>query len=323
VWVRDPEAVGQSASRRQRPWSQKESYKWQRTVETVALHQQPGQEVIVIGDRESDVYGLLARERPAGVELLVRAAQDRKLASGEERLQATLAAAPVAGLLEVEVGRAREREPRRARCEVRFREVSLRPPRHADRGVPKQPVRVWAVLVTEPAPPAGVQPLCWLLLATWPIEDLAGAIRCARYYALRWRVERYHYILKSGCRIEEAQLRTQERLARLQAVQVAVAWRILWLTYRARTAPEESCEPVFTSGEWRVALGQQRGELPPPETPAPTMREMLRTVAKLGGWWGRRGDGEPGVKVIWRGLTRLASMVDGFRLGASMLPSQA
>jgi hypothetical protein len=318
TWVRDLEEVGKTASRRQRPWQEKESYKWQRTVEAVVPHQEPAQRFIVIGDRESDVYGLLASPRPPGVELLVRSAQNRKLQQ-EGFLHDVLRKGPAAGMLLVEVGRAQERAPRRARCEVRFREVTLVPPRHADAGVPRVAVRAWAVLIDEPHPPQGETPLHWVLIATWPLESLEEAIRCVGYYSRRWLVERYHYVLKSGCKIEASQLRTRERLERLEAVSVIVAWRLLSLTYQARLHPEQPCTLVLSRPEWQVLYAYHHHRLLGAGEPVPTLGEALVWVAKLGGYWGRTRDAPPGVKVLWRGLTRLREMVQGFTLAVSLL----
>lgn len=318
-WVRDPAQSGKSEARRERAWPEKESYKWQRTVETGAEHRRAGQTKIYIGDAEADIYGLLASPRAQGEELLVRAAQNRRVQGEAKLLWQAVQAAPVAGLVWVQVSRGGGQDPRAACCEVRFRQVTLEPPQHAAPGVRQEPVPVWAVLVAEPHPPEGEKAAHWLLLATWPILDLAGALTCARYYGLRWRVERYHYLLKSGCRLEQAQLQTQAGLARLQAVCVVVAWRLLWMTYLARTTPTASCEQAFTRLEWRVALGQARGRLPEESEAAPSLAEMVAIVAKLGGWWGRKGDRPPGVKVLWRGLTQLQAMVKGFQLAASAL----
>jgi hypothetical protein len=322
-WVRDPEEVGKTGARRARPWQEKESYKWQRTVEAVVSHQGPGQRVIIIGDRESDVYGLLASPRPAGVELLVRSAQNRKLSRGEGMLHDALRKGAAAGTMLVEVGRVKERPARTATCEVRFREVTLAPPRHGDAGVPKAPVRVWAVLIDEPNPPAGEKPLHWVLLAGWPIESLEQAVQCARWYSRRWLVERYHFVLKSGCRIEESQLRTRERLDRLQAVYAIVAWRLLALTYQARLHPDQPCTLVLSAQDWQVLYAHHHHRLPTPGQSPPRLGEALVWVAKLGGYWGRKGDPPPGVKVLWRGLTRLYGMVEGFALAASLLSPQA
>jgi hypothetical protein len=321
-WVRDPAQVGKTGLRRTRLWSEKESYKWQRTVEAVAPHQQSGQQLIIIGDRESDVYGLLASPRPAGVELLVRSAQNRKLSEAEGMLHDVVGKGAVGGTMLVEVGRAQERPARQARCEVRYRAVTLASPRHGNAGAPTHAARVWAVLIDEPNPPTGEKPLHWVLLASWPIESLEQAVQCARWYSRRWLVERYHFVLKSGCRIEQSQLRERMRLERLEAVYAIVAWRLLALTYQARLRPNDCCEPVLSRLEWQVLYAHHHHRLPAQGEPSPTLGEALIWVAKLGGYWGRKADAPPGVKVVWRGLMRLYGMVEGFALATALLSPQ-
>jgi hypothetical protein len=125
TWARAEQPHPPSA---ERPWAQRESYKWQRTVEAVVERAVEGIAYIIIGDRESDVYGLLANPRPAGIELLVRSAQNRRVEAPEMRLHEAAMSGPAAGTMVVEVGRGAKRAPRKARCEVRFRQLTLRAP---------------------------------------------------------------------------------------------------------------------------------------------------------------------------------------------------
>lgn len=153
------------------------------------------------------------------------------------------------------------------------------------------------------------------------MEDLEGAVQVAKFYSLRWLVERYHFVLKSGCRLEEAELREQVRLERLQAVYTIVAWRLLSITYQARCQPESSCEPTFTRLEWQLLYAFHHRHPYPEGQQPPTIKEAVRWLGKLGGFWGRKGDGPPGVKVLWRGLIRLYSLVEGYHL-SSVLAAQ-
>jgi len=317
AWARaeQPAPVG----RDERSWPDRESYKWQRTVEVVAARAVEGSEYIIIGDRESDVYGLLAAPRPAGIKLLVRSAQDRRVEGDEGRLHGAAMSGPAAGMMVVEVGRGSQRTPRKARCEVRLRPVTLRPPPHPAPGVAATPVDVWVVAVVERHPPRGEAPLEWILLVTWPVTTLEQAMQCVRLYSRRWLVERYHFVLKSGCRLEAKQLRERIRLERVQAVYAIVAWRLLAITYQARINPKGSCEPSFSGTEWQVLYAYHHKQAYPAGEAPPTMEQAVQWVAKLGGFWGRRGDGPPGVKVLWQGLTKLHALVEGFTLSQTLL----
>jgi hypothetical protein len=316
TWARD-EPPGQGGP--QRPWAERESYKWQRTVEAVAEGAVDGTQYIIIGDRESDVYGLLASPRPVGIELLVRSAQDRRVQGHAMRLHEAALQGPAAGTMVVEVGRGSQRTPRKAKCEVRYRQLTLRPPTLAVPGVSTEPVEIWVVAIVERHPPRAEAPLCWILIATWPVTSLGEAVRCARLYSRRWLVERYHFVLKSGCSLEHKQLRERIRLERVQAVYAIVAWRLLSITYQARINPQGSCEPTFSGTEWQVLYAYQHKQAYPAGKAPPTMEQAVCWVAKLGGHWGRRGDGAPGVKVLWQGLTKLHALVEGFTLSQTVL----
>jgi hypothetical protein len=167
------------------------------------------------------------------------------------------------------------------------------------------------VLAQENKPPKGVPAVRWLLLSTLPVRRFADAVRLVRWYARRWLIERYNYVLKSGCRLEQLQLETEERLERALATYAVVAWRLLWLTYAARREQEQPCDEVFEAEEWQVLQlhsGQEATAAPP------SLREVIAMVARLGGFLGRQGDGVPGVRVIWRGLSRLEDLLTGYRL---------
>lgn len=317
AWAR-PEAPP-AAARDERAWGERESYKWQRTVEAVAHKAVAGCEYVIIGEREADVYGLLASPRPAGVELLVRSAQDRRVEQPQRRLHAAAMSGPAAGAVVVEVSRTGKRTLRQAICEVRFQQVTLRPPKVVAPGVNAQPVTIWVVGVVERHPPQGEEPVSWILMSTQPVTTLAEAIACVQLYSRRWVVERDHYVLKSGCSLEHKQLRERVRLERVQAVYAIVAWRLLSITYQARVNPQDSCEPTFTRTEWQVLYAYHHRQAYPAGAAPPTIEQAVQWVGKLGGHWGRRGDAAPGVKVLWQGLTKLAALVEGFTLSQTLL----
>jgi IS4 transposase len=306
VFARDPEAVGKKHTRRARAPQEKESWRWRTGFEEVERRLPPEQEVIGIADRESDIYFVLAMPRREGMELLIRSAHNRSLASEHAYLRQAVEAAPVLGTCDMDLPRTRKRQPRKATLEFRAARVTLKPPRHGTNGIDLGPVEVSAVWVRERGEvPRGEQRVEWLLLATWPVETLEQALECAQLYSHRWKVERYHYVLKSGCGIEDLQMETADRLERALALYSIIAWRLLWLTYRARLAGSSPCGEALEEREWRVLLVMSRIRRPSP----PTMREAVHLIAMLGGFQGRKGDGDPGVKTIWRGWRRLMDFV--------------
>jgi hypothetical protein len=318
-WARDFETIGKKHGRKQRPSEDKESRRWiesQRIVQDrVAADSSLSADMtlITVADREADIFEFFSEPRPEHAHLLIRACQDRCVDGLAKHLWATARAAPVVGEFTITLRQHPERKPRESELALRFAPVSLKPPRNGVHKAPAEPVQLTAILVVEPAPPVGHKPVTWLLLTTLPVDDYHSARQCVRYYTHRWLIERYHYALKSGCKIEESQLRSREALERLICLYSIVAWRLLWMTYQARVEPETPCTVAFSQVEWQTLWRLKQGQLPLPLTP-PSLREAIRWTASLAGFMGRKGDGEPGVKRLWRGLTRLQDIVVGVTL---------
>jgi hypothetical protein len=254
--------------------------------------------------------------------LLIRATRDRCIAEEARYLRDAVQAAPVGEVVPVAVGRRADRAPREAWLTLRWAALTLLPPRHRPGRAALAPVPVVAILAEEPAPPPGETAIRWLLLTTLPVAGGETALACVRAYAQRWLVERCHFALKAGCRVEALRLRTAERLRRALALYAIVARRLLWLTHLARADPEAPCTVALGAAEWQVLF---RTRHPTAEVPArpPPLGQAVRWIARLGGFLDRAGDGEPGLKVLWRGLQRLDDLTLGWQLAtASPAPSQ-
>jgi hypothetical protein len=312
VWTRDVRLLGKRKNRRQKETKDKESQRWIDSLQAVGEVAPATATAVVIGDREADFYDLFDAKRPTHVHLLVRARGRRRVRHELGLLGKAVAALPVAGRMTVTVPRGDDRPSRQATLTVRFGEFLIEPPCTHPRRKELGPLRLWAVQVEEESPPVGQKPVRWLLLSTLAVTRLAEATRAVAWYTRRWLIERYHYTLKSGCRLEELALERGARLRRALAVYVVVAWRLLWLTYAARVHPESSCEGVLGREECEVLYRQVEKRSAPASLPR--LREAVGMVARLGGFLGRKGDGVPGVKVLWRGLRRLGDLVAGWRL---------
>jgi len=313
VWARDAAMIGISKQRRQRATAEKESQRWL-DAQAATLDRLPAAvRVVTVADREADIFDLFAAPRRAGADLLVRAAHDRALAESATRLWATIRAVPAWGSATVTLRRGDDRPPREAVLTLRAMTATLLPPRHHPQRATLAPVSVAVVLASEEAPPPEVTPVTWLLLTTVPVTTLADALTCVRWYTQRWLIERWHFILKSGCAIERLQLETAARLARAVATYSVVAWRLLWLTYQARATPDAPCTVALDEAEWQ-ALWCHTHRIPRPPATAPPLDEAVRWIARLGGHQGRKGDGVPGVQTIWRGLRHLEDLTAMYRL---------
>ena len=329
IWSRDPATVGKREQRKEVPVEAKESARWLVSLQDTARRLGTDREVLTVADREADVYELFVLAHELGGTWLIRARHDRNLVGEEHHLLATVENQPVCATTTVDLPRTDQRPARRATLEVRRAQVVLRPPERGDAVIAawweqhpqidplvprhREPVAVGVVLVTEVDLPSGSTPVRWLLLINRPVATSDQALACVAFYRVRWLIERYHVVLKSGCQIEKLQLETAERLERALVVYSEVAWRLLWLTYAARAQPDAPCLTVVPDVTWRLLWLKVRPGIPLPVTP-PDLRTVVRQLAQLGGFLARTRDGEPGVKTIWRGLRRLQDMEEGARL---------
>jgi len=179
---------------------------------------------------------------------------------------------------------------------------------------------LWAVYVVEPQPPPGQEATEWLLLTTVPTTTREDACERLQWYAARWQIEVFHRTLKSGCRLEDRRLADAHSLQACLALDLVVAWRVMTLVKMGREVPEIPCTVFFAEAEWQALACYHHHTTTPPATP-PSLGEALRWVAKLGGFLGRKGDGQPGPTVVWRGLDALAFITATFRLFHPQLPA--
>ena len=313
-WNR-PQRSGKRAKRRKTPIEQKESYRWLQTLTAAEQRLDANVQIVHIGDREADIFELFAHPRSANSELLIRAEQNRKVAHELGYLIPTLEQAPIWGTISVELERNPKRPKREAKLQMRAIEVIVEVPQNHPKSQGLKPLCLNAILVEEiKAPADGSQPIRWMLLTTLPVETFEQVREYVRWYTYRWLIERFHFTLKSGCGIEELQLQSRERLLKALATYSIVAWRLMWLVYRGRLTPEDSCESVLEKKEWRLLrrkfVPKSRSKKPP------TLRQAIRWIAQLGGFLARKGDGEPGVKTLWRGLAKLSALLEGMQLAA-------
>lgn len=314
TWVRDA-AVHRHGDHKDRAITEKESEKWLTSLQAVvALQAQcPQTHFVSVGDREADLYELFLVERPSTVDLLVRAAQNRRTDHPERSLWPTLAAAPLAATVQIQVGARAGQPTRKAQLEVRWREVTLRRP--SKRQAKDQPptCTVWGVWANETNPPPGASAVEWLLLTTVPIHTTADALERLDWYAARWGIEVWHKILKSGCRIESRQLATADRLKRCLALYSVIAWRILYATMLARALPDASCALLLDEAEWQTLYCRIHRVATPPAQPPP-LATAVRWIAQLGGYLNRKGDGPPGVTVLWKGFQHLVEITAMYQI---------
>ncbi len=317
VWGRP---IARSENKR-RQIEEKESYRW---IESLRQTEQTIPEttrVITIADREADIYDLFALPRRWNSELLIRIYHERQVQQAEhetvESLSTVLERTEIGGYIDLELQRTPRRKARRAQLGVRWAQVRLQAPNGYSGGGASS-VAVNVVWAYEETPPNEKERISWLLVTTLPVRNFAQASEVLKSYNLRWLIERYHYCLKGACRVEELQLSTAERLERAIATYVVVAWRFLYLTYSGRESVNS--ELGLSDAEREVLYRHYNaGEALP--TRMMGLGMFVRWLGQLGGFLGRKSDGAPGAKTIWRGMRRLRDlMAQG---GTGVLPVAA
>jgi hypothetical protein len=308
------EPTHQPNNLRQLPIEDKESYKWIQAFEQTIDLTPDEVEVITVCDREADIYEMFVLAQTQSANLLVRASADRCLVDNEvnhlwEKVEQQ---APV-GHLQVQIDKNQKQEARQATVSVRLTEVKFRPPwRPNQKKLPV--VTLNAILVREDNPADDVdEPIEWLLLTNISVIDFDDAVQVVTWYCCRWQIEVYHKVIKSGCTVEDCRLETADRLQCYIALMSVIAWRLHWLTYVNRTDPDLPCTAILSATEWQALYIRIHQTTRLPQTP-PTVRQAVRWIAQLGGFLGRKGDGHPGVTVIWRGWQRLQDIATTWHL---------
>lgn len=319
----EPEAAGPPGELPDKP---KKTENWLlglRDCETVAA-EMPHTRVLQVLDREADFFELFDawRQGPRRTHLLVRAHHNRRTTEGVGLFEGVKAAEPRLRL-QLHIGRQSARPKkskqkartkrieRTAEMALRYKRVELRPPEsHQD----KEPIPLWIVHMVEENPAVGVKPIEWFLLTTVEVASPELAEHLVDYYCLRWRIEDWHRVLKSGCRIEELRNESANRLERALAIYLVIAWRVMLMTLLGREVPDLPPDVLFSDIEVEVlgAFANSRRDLKPPTR----LQDAVNLVGRLGGHMGRNGDPPPGHQVIWMGYTKLRNMCEGYMLHA-------
>jgi hypothetical protein len=300
MWAREPKGPDGT-----RPGS-RESVRWSEGYARVAemAAELPATRLVYVADREADIRELMVRARDLGTpaDWLLRAKHNRALPEGK-RLWATVLASPSLGEIRFTVPAGRGRTAREVRQELYVQRVGLPDGR---RGT----VEVTCPIAREIGAPPGVKPIEWRLLTNRTATTLDAVVEPIDWYRARWDIELLFLVFKEGCRVEALQLSTMERLERALALFLVVSWRIARLMRLGRTLPDLDAGLLLEPEEWQAAYILAKKPLP---KQPPRLNEVLRLIARLGGFLGRKGDGEPGVKTIWLGLQRVMDFAAGIK----------
>lgn len=311
-------------SRSEIPLEEKKIFCWIEDIrETMKIKDQLSEtKIINVMDREGDCFELFDEHRTncQDVELLVRASHNRKTMDNEKLFDA-VKNTPVQGKAKIEISRQSQqkkkgkqkarnkREAREAEVSIRFTKVEIKAPYPYEN---KDPLEIYVVNVCEENPSKEVEGIDWYLLTTMTIKTIEDAEECVKYYRLRWRIEDWHRVVKSGCKVEELGNQTAERLKRVIAINLVIAWKIMLMTLLGREAPELPGEILFSEIEIEVlkAFAEKENIKKNPKT----LGDLVFLVAKLGGYMGRAHDPPPGHQIMWRGYRKLKLLCEGYLL---------
>ena len=315
TWSRDVCDHGKRKERRNKPIEEKESYKWLESFQSMVKAQDEAPEVmfVSVGDREADVYELFELGAKTGKKYLVRSSQNRRTTE-DKKVWDLVENQSSAGKVKVRV-RDKDKKYREVELAIRFRKVTLRAP---DGKKESKEQTLWAISAKEISVPKGNEALNWRLFSNIEVNEFEQACEKVEWYSIRFGVETFHRILKSGRRSEDKRLGSLDRLERCLAIDMITAWRLMYLTMSGRETPEVSSDFFFNKDEIEVLKILKSGSNYKTDEPM-TLKEAVMSIAILGGFVQGKGR-VPGVEVMWRGIRRLGDIVLGATLIKGVIP---
>lgn len=286
----------------------KESIRWIDSLKQSTQRLGDPDRCIHIGDRESDIYELFCESQEAKTHFLVRTCVNRLAGDGTHTVYDEMSAERVKVVHRIPIVN-NKGITSQATLEIRYRRLLVNPPIGKHKRYPVLSLTV--IYAQERGKPKDRDPIDWKLVTDLPVTNRYEAIEKLTWYSMRWKIETFHKVMKSGCKAEESKLRTAERLTNLMAIYAIIAWRVFWLCMINRIAPDSNAGTVFTKIEMQLL-----DYLVPLKNASQkkTIKRYLRLLAKLGGYLDRSHDPPPGNMVLWRGLRRLTDIHLGFSL---------
>lgn len=296
------------------PIEEKESIRWLENLKQSTELLGAAERCVHIGDRESDIYELFCAAEQSGTKFLLRTCVDRLAGDGGQTISAAMRNVKVKTTYRIRI-RAAKGKMFDAKVDIRYQTLQVQPPIGKQKRYPS--LKLTVIHAQERRKPTGRAMVDWKLITNLSIRSRNDALKMLTWYAMRWKIETFHKILKSGCKAEASKLRAAERIVNLIAVFCILSWRIFWMTMMNRVAPMAS--PTLAL----MALDMQVLDLLTHDTAAgrrrKTLTSYLTKIARLGGYLARAKDPPPGNAVMWRGVSRLTDIELGFVMGAQLV----
>jgi hypothetical protein len=317
IWTRD--FVSETSSNPHRddlPIEKKESFRWLESYRNISQIAESCSKTqfIYIADREADIVELLgeaSKEKANGknIDVLIRSQHDRQIdikdPKGDlnkpyEKLRQKLKSSPSLGTIKFTIPATTERKSREVVQAIKTGTLIIRTKKY--NGNDTQKITINAVMAIEESNTE--DSLCWIFLTTLPVKTFEQGCRVVEFYLCRWEIEVFFKVLKSGCKVEERQLETSERLKPLIALFLVLSWRIMYVMMLGRLTPDISCGDIFADAEWKSVFKILNRKEQIPDKP-PSLNEFIIMIANLGGYVEGKNALPPGVKVMWRGMSRM------------------
>jgi hypothetical protein len=288
-----------------RPIEEKESFRWLETLRNTTATVPKGVHFITICDREGDFYELYAQAQSLGEDFIIRVTHDRNTETNE-KAATKIRQTPAVGTVMVSIPRDSRRNipARQSEMEVAYGQVNIVKPSNIVGDALAPVLAMNLVRITELNPPSGHEAIEWILATSLPLESVTDAMTVVEYYIQRWKIERFHFVLKSGMGAEKIQQRTYERIKPVILIYSVIALFILTLTYMGRIVPDAPCSLLLEDDEWKILYRVVNKTKIAPDEPY-SFAQAIEYLGQLGGYKRSPSDGSPGVNSIWNGLFNL------------------
>lgn len=303
TWTRPFEQLGKGAKRKERSFEEKESYRWYEGMQETTKLLSDTVHKIHIADRQADIYEVFFTGYESNTDLLIRAGYNRRSSDGNP-VWDLVGEQPSVATITLDLPDVTGKKKQAIPVQVRYQQVRILRP-YASKNQYESVMLTAIEIKEDPAFNRNEEErIHWKLLTTIEVQSVSDALQCVTWYTYRWLIERFHYILKSGTKIESLQLKQSQSLQKAITVYSLAAFRIMQLVYNSRHHPNVSCEVALTPSQWKVLfiIIHKKKEIPPEP---PSLQQVVSWIGKLGGHLGRKSDGPPGLKTVWSGYAKL------------------
>jgi hypothetical protein len=313
-WIRDEKNEDKKEILQNRSIENKESYKWQRSIETLSNRIGCLSNILDVCDREADIYEYLDHQLTQGNRFLVRASDNRCLVEPKGKLKTLVEEQSAQSHYKLDIKQKGGRKARKATIALSYQSITLKKPKRVE-GSPTLTVNM--IICQEVDNSDNKNKLCWILYTTGPVSSVEEARKIVRFYELRWRVEEFHKVWKSdGTGIEAQRMQSRSNMQRIAVIQAFIAVRLMQLQEVAQnkeSAKDASCDTLLSSLSWRILWKKTEKEKGLPKV-VPSLYWAYYAIAKLGGWYDSKRTGRVGVKALWKGWLKLMLLVESYEM---------